>query len=65
LDIIPDHTTSIRHVSGKELGRRKGLYQIIITGPGLSGTWNFFSGELEDLALAAFNSANPIDAKEA
>ncbi|RVO45329.1 hypothetical protein CN090_27745, partial [Sinorhizobium meliloti] len=31
------------------LGRRKGFYQITIEGPRFSGTWNFFSGELEDL----------------
>ncbi|RVG67653.1 hypothetical protein CN223_32935, partial [Sinorhizobium meliloti] len=54
-DIITDHVASIRHISGKEHGRRKGFYQITIEGPRFSGTWNFFSGELEDLV----NSITP------
>ncbi|MCZ4092396.1 hypothetical protein [Sinorhizobium psoraleae] len=48
-DIIADHVSSIRHIRGEDLGRRKGFYQITIAGPRFSGTWNFFSGELEDL----------------
>ncbi|RVG52477.1 hypothetical protein [Sinorhizobium meliloti] len=48
-DIIADHVSSIRHIRGEDLGRRKGFYQITIEGPRFSGTWNFFSGELEDL----------------
>ncbi|RVP15560.1 hypothetical protein CN085_10730 [Sinorhizobium meliloti] len=54
-DIIADHITIIRHIPGEQLGRRKGFYQITIEGPRVSGTWNFFSGELEDLA----NSIGP------
>ncbi|MCO5965495.1 hypothetical protein [Sinorhizobium meliloti] len=50
MDIIADHITIIRHIPGEQLGRRKGFYQITIEGPRVSGTWNFFSGELEDLA---------------
>lgn len=49
-DIIADHVSSIRHIPGEEQGRRKGFYQLKIEGPRLNGTWNFFSGELEDLA---------------
>ncbi|MCA1365963.1 hypothetical protein I6F15_00905 [Bradyrhizobium sp. BRP14] len=48
-DIIADHVSSIRHIPGEAHGRRKGFYQITIEGPRFSGTWNFFSGELEDL----------------
>ncbi|RVE84751.1 hypothetical protein [Sinorhizobium meliloti] len=48
-DIIADHVSSVRHIRGEDLGRRKGFYQITIEGPRFSGTWNFFSGELEDL----------------
>ncbi len=47
-DIIADHVSSIRHIPGEVHGSRKGL-QITIEGPRFSGTWNFFSGELEDL----------------
>lgn len=54
-DIIADHVSSIRHIRGEDLGRRKGFYQITIEGPRFSGTWNFFSGELEDLV----NSITP------
>jgi hypothetical protein len=48
-DIITDHVASIRHISGKEHGRRKGFYQITVEGPRFSGTWNFLAGELQDL----------------
>ena len=43
----PDFTVS--HVSGAELGTRKGMYYIACKG----GSWQFTSGELQKLARKA------------
>ncbi len=51
--ILPGHQVTIRHVSGKELGRRKGHYLLIIDGPIFAGSWRFFSGNLETLSRSA------------
>jgi hypothetical protein len=51
--ILPGHQVTISHVSGTELGRRKGYYAILVEGPAFGGRWMFFSGRLERLAKAA------------
>jgi len=51
--ILPSNQFTVRHVSGKEVGHRKGHYIINVDGP-LAGQWKFFSGELEKLARAAW-----------
>jgi hypothetical protein len=59
---IPDHVVTIRHISGKTIGRRKGYYEIQIEGPKLSGGWYFSSGQLEKLAnLATHADSNPAN----
>lgn len=47
--ILPNHQVTIEHVSGKKLGRRKGIYVITVEGHPLGGKWQFMSGELEGL----------------
>lgn len=49
-DVWPDHVVTLYHRSGRELGQRKGKYFIEIEGPIHSGSWSFFSGDLEALA---------------
>jgi hypothetical protein len=51
--ILPDHQVTVRHVSGKEHGRRKGIYVITVDGHPLGGRWQFTSGELEGLSRDA------------
>jgi hypothetical protein len=56
--ILDGHEVSVKHVSGKSLGRRKGYYQIDVEGPRFAGQWKLSSGELEKLsALARANSS--------
>lgn len=50
--ILPENQVTVRHVSGKELGRRKGHYIITVDGP-QGGKWMFHSGDLEKLSRAA------------
>jgi hypothetical protein len=57
---IPGHTSAIKHVSGKSLGRRKGYYEITVSGPRLAGRWIFSSGDLEGvIARIAAHSPSP------
>ena len=51
--ILPSHKVTVRHVRGKELGRRKGNYRIEVEGPRLAGRWVFVSGALERLSRSA------------
>ena len=51
--ILPDHLVSIRHVSAKEIGGRKGHYILTINGPRFAGGWRFASGDLERLSRSA------------
>jgi hypothetical protein len=46
---LPDNRFSVGHVSGNEIGRRKGYYLITIKG----GQWKFTSGRLERLCRSA------------
>jgi hypothetical protein len=46
---LPDEQFKISHVSGAELGQKKGRYQISMVG----GCWTFQSGALEKLSSAA------------
>jgi hypothetical protein len=50
---LPNHQIIFGHVSGKELGTRKGMYTLKINGPIFAGEWRFPSGFLERLARAA------------
>ncbi|HZC96978.1 MAG TPA: hypothetical protein VE267_12765 [Bradyrhizobium sp.] len=50
---LPGHQIIFGHLSGKELGARKGMYTLEITGPIYAGQWRFPSGLLENLARAA------------
>ncbi|MGZ2501752.1 hypothetical protein EHI47_11660 [Rhizobium leguminosarum] len=58
INVIPNHKATLRHVSGKVLGRRKGYYEIWVEGPNISGRWKFTSGDLELISsqLAAASS---------
>jgi hypothetical protein len=56
--ILPDYQVSITHRSGRELGRRKGDYVLLITGPIFEGQWHFAPGKLERLAKLAAISQN-------
>jgi hypothetical protein len=64
-DIIPGHLVMVRHLSGAEALPAGNRYEIVIEGPRYIGTWPFRSGELEQLARAAYsrrqnrNSVNP------
>jgi hypothetical protein len=57
--ILPGHRVTVRHVSGKELGRRKGHYVVVVGGPVYAGNWRFLSGKLEKLARAASKQPLP------
>jgi hypothetical protein len=50
---LSDHQVVIEHISGKELGSRKGRYRITVEGPIFGGQWGFQSGQLEKLSRAA------------
>jgi len=51
--VLPGHQVAISHVSGKELGRRKGHYRLLVDGPAFAGRWKFSSGKLERLSRSA------------
>jgi hypothetical protein len=55
--ILSGHQVIIEHISGKELGHRKGRYRITVEGPVFAGGWGFRSGDLEKLARAAAKGA--------
>ncbi|HEY7297138.1 MAG TPA: hypothetical protein VH684_04300 [Xanthobacteraceae bacterium] len=57
--ILPGHEVTFRHVSGKELGTRKGHYLVLVDGPVYAGSWRFQSGKLEKLARAAAKKSVP------
>lgn len=50
--IITGHTVLITHRSGRDLGQKRGRYQIDLTGDRWidGGRWLFWSGDLEKLA---------------
>lgn len=50
---LPGHQIRFGHLSGKELGQRKGIYTLEITGPVYAGRWSFPSGTLQKLAREA------------
>ncbi len=52
-DGLPNHKIIFEHKPGKELGARKGMYTLVISGPAFAGKWSFLSGLLEKLARAA------------
>ena len=52
-EVLPGHLLSFDHASGKQFGKRKGMYSLSICGPAYEGVWNFTSGHLEHLARAA------------
>jgi hypothetical protein len=52
-DGLPGHKIGFQHKSGKQLGTRKGMYVLTISGPKFAGTWTFLSNHLEKLARAA------------
>jgi hypothetical protein len=55
--ILPDHIVCVEHRRG-EASRPKGNHYVItIEGPRLGGQWRFWSGALEQLARASFNSS--------
>jgi len=51
--ILPNHKVTISHVSGSEIGRRRGRYSVTIDGPRFTGRWTFASGELECVSREA------------
>jgi hypothetical protein len=53
--ILSGHQVIVEHVPGKDIGRRKGRYQITVEGPAFGGRWHFWSGKLEKLSRAAAN----------
>jgi hypothetical protein len=53
---LPGHQIRFGHKSGTDLGRRKGMYTLEITGPVYAGEWVFPSGLLEKLARDAASS---------
>jgi hypothetical protein len=55
--ILPGHRVFIRHVSGKELGRRKGYYIVTVDGPIFGGKWSFQPGKLERLSRSAASAS--------
>jgi hypothetical protein len=57
--VVPGHLVRVVHVSGAQLGKRKGRYKFTIEGPRISGAWAFQSGELQRLSLAALESSAP------
>jgi|SRR5215831_7064589 len=50
---LPGHEIIFEHKSGREQGRRKGIYTLVISGPAFAGKWHLPSGQLEKLARAA------------
>jgi hypothetical protein len=60
--VVPQHLTSVSHVSGTS-GRRRGHYIIRIVGPRTDGQWRFRAGQLETLsrlAAPAAGDAQPL-----
>jgi hypothetical protein len=53
---LTGHQIIFGHVSRKDLGSKKGMYTLEITGPVYAGTWTFRSGLLENLARGAAQS---------
>jgi hypothetical protein len=51
--ILPKHLVRLVHLSGKEVDRRKGHYELHIEGPAYAGRWLFTSGQLEKLGRSA------------
>jgi len=53
--IIEDHMVKITHISGRDIGQKRGRYIIEIQGVRWldGGRWTFASGELETLSRAA------------
>jgi hypothetical protein len=58
---LPGHQIIFSHVSGQELGTRKGFYLLEISGPLYAGKWRFSSGQLEKLARDAAKGGVRID----
>ncbi len=59
-EILPGHEVHVVHISGKQLGGRKGLYEITVVGHLYEGRWRFSSGELEKLANEAWTAAKGL-----
>lgn len=57
--IVESHTVKIAHVSGVEIGQRRGCYIIELQGVRWvdGGRWTFVSGDLEKLSRAASSSS--------
>ena len=61
--LIPGHSVTVSHVTGKALGKKRGHYIITITGQRVDGRWRFKSGQLERLARLSVLSGVSPDSK--
>jgi hypothetical protein len=53
LDIVDGHRVTVSHRSASELGHKRGLYTVVMTGPRIDGRWHIRPGHMEKLAREA------------